>query len=450
MKNCIKMLVFVAIFTYILFSVNTLLEPKSKLWCRNMYELPKNSADVMFFGSSNVYSNINPAILYEQQGITSYIMAGSGQPIWNSYYYLREAYKTQQPKLVVIDMKSLIYDVDYTNLAEAYTQIEGLKLSRNKLAAIESSTDSDELSLLFGWPIYHTRWKDGEKLFQKVEDKYGAMQMGFYPVDTLAQKFEYGFKPDVSSNIQSMTAKNEQYLRQMIELAQQHGSDVLLLKTPYVINEYADSIYNYAEQIASEYQIESLNMNKIDFNFLYNLEMVDTEHLNHCGVEKTTNYLGEFLKQNYNLPDRRNEDNSWDGYLALYQNTQFQCPYIVSREMLFTDEDLSIDKPTGSVPDVLEYPIHLETGKWYEVNIDMEADSYGRYVIDLYSVENYDKGEQDRYITIYPGQNRATARIYSGDAPIPENTVFRIIVPVGLNCSFDINYLEVNKLTVEE
>lgn len=224
----------------------------------------------------------------------------------------------------------------------------------------------------------------------------------------------------------------------------------MLLKTPYVISAYADSIYNYTEQIADEYHIQSLNMNKINFGFIYNLEMVDTEHLNPYGVEKVSNYLSEYLKKNYDLPDRRGEENNWDNYLALYQNTQFQCPYILSREVLFQDENLSIDKPSGNVPDVLEYPIQLETGKWYEVNIDMESDSYGRYVIDLYSVENYDKAEQDRYIVIYPGQNRATARIYSGDNPIPEYTVFRIIVPVNLNCSFDITHLEVNKLTVEE
>lgn len=216
MKKIVKLIAFLIIFSVLLLNVNILLEPKSKLWCKNMYALEANSADVMFFGSSNVYSNINPAILYEKHGVTSYIMAGSGQPIWNSYYYLKEAYKTQQPKLVVIDMKSLIYDVDYTNLSEAYTQIQGLKLSRNKLEAIDSSTDSDKLSLLFGWPIYHTRWRDGEKIFQEAEDKFGAMQMGFYPVNTVAQKFEYGFRPEVSLDVRPMTAKNEQYLRKMI------------------------------------------------------------------------------------------------------------------------------------------------------------------------------------------------------------------------------------------
>lgn len=91
----------------------------------------------MFFGSGNVFANINPAILYEEEGIKSYIMAGSSQPIWNTCCYIREAFKSQHPKLVVIDMKSPDYDVEYFNAAHEYRYIWGLRPSKNKLEANE-------------------------------------------------------------------------------------------------------------------------------------------------------------------------------------------------------------------------------------------------------------------------------------------------------------------------
>ena len=304
MKKVLGGISFAAIVLLLLSAVGRFLEPEGRLWCQNMYALEEDSADVMFFGSSNVYSNINPAILYEKAGITSYIMGGSGQPIWNSYYYLREAYQTQHPKLVVIDMKSLIYDVDYMDLPEAYLQVEGLKWSFNKLEAIKASSEQEALSLLFGYPIYHTRWRENKALFMEDNDKYGAMEMGFYPVYNVHHAFPPDYHPGVSADVTKMREKNETYLRKMIELAQEKGSEVLLLKTPYVINEYADSIYNHAEQIAAEYQVACLNMNKVDFGFVYGLELADTEHLNNYGVKRVTDYLCEYMQANFELPNR--------------------------------------------------------------------------------------------------------------------------------------------------
>ena len=39
---------------------------------RGFYELEPNSLDVVFIGSSNVHCNINPNVIWNQYGITSY------------------------------------------------------------------------------------------------------------------------------------------------------------------------------------------------------------------------------------------------------------------------------------------------------------------------------------------------------------------------------------------
>ena len=43
------------------------------------YEQEPGSIDVMFYGSSHTYSDINPAVLWEEEGISSYDLAGSLQ-----------------------------------------------------------------------------------------------------------------------------------------------------------------------------------------------------------------------------------------------------------------------------------------------------------------------------------------------------------------------------------
>ena len=48
-------------------------------------------------------SVFNTAVLYEEYGIAAFDLGGSIQPFWNTYYYLKEALKTQNPKVVAIE-----------------------------------------------------------------------------------------------------------------------------------------------------------------------------------------------------------------------------------------------------------------------------------------------------------------------------------------------------------
>lgn len=442
---------FVLILTIILSVFRSYLGQVDADFVGNMYALERNSADVMFFGSSNVFANVNPAVLYENTGITAYTLAGSSQPIWNVYYYLREAYKTQHPKLVVIDMRSLSYDTDYFSIADAYRYIWRLRPSMNKWDAIVCSSENANVSLnmLLGWPIFHTRWREGKTLFDNKynAEKFGAMRMGFYPVYGWNFALGLDYKPNTSTNIFTLREKNDTYLRKTIELAQAEGSEVLLLKTPYVQDEYLDGVYNYAEQVAAEYHVNSLNMNKVDFEFSYALCFADNEHLNEYGVERATEYLGEYLRNNYDLPDRRGEgENAWDQYLELYKSTLFQCPAIIDKELLIHNP-LQIEH--GSTLGMVEYPIPLEVGTYYKIIIDMNADCYNFYNVDFCS-PGYDNAEQERIIPIFPGESTATVFIYSGENPIPDGTTFRILLREDYNLNFEIKSLTVEKLTVKE
>ena len=53
----------------------------------------KTDPDLIFIGSSTVYSGVSPVRIYENYGITSYVLASSSQTSWNSYYVLKEALK---------------------------------------------------------------------------------------------------------------------------------------------------------------------------------------------------------------------------------------------------------------------------------------------------------------------------------------------------------------------
>ena len=61
----------------------------------------RRGIDVLFLGSSHVHCNVNTQLLWDEYGMAAYLMTGAEQPLWNSYYNLKEALKTQKPRLVV-------------------------------------------------------------------------------------------------------------------------------------------------------------------------------------------------------------------------------------------------------------------------------------------------------------------------------------------------------------
>ena len=62
------------------------------------YEQKKDSVDVLVLGSSHAFENINTGTLWDEYGMASYVLGGSRQPSWNTYYYLKEALKKLEGK----------------------------------------------------------------------------------------------------------------------------------------------------------------------------------------------------------------------------------------------------------------------------------------------------------------------------------------------------------------
>lgn len=68
------------------------------------YGLEEDVADVLFCGSSHCYCSVNPAILWGQHGIAGYNLGISGQDFAGTYHGIREALKTQHPRVICLEM----------------------------------------------------------------------------------------------------------------------------------------------------------------------------------------------------------------------------------------------------------------------------------------------------------------------------------------------------------
>ena len=285
---------------------------------KRFYEQEEDSVDVIFYGSSHVYSNINPAVLWEEEGIASFDLAATMQPLWNTYYYIKESLKTQSPEVMVVELVRALETEDYIDEARTIVNTFGMKLSKNKIDNILASTDDNVLNYILCYPFYHSRYAEltRKDFADYLGDPNGGYSKGYYP---LYDTEEFDSMPDLSGVTESgeLTEKSEEYLRKIIELSREEDIELLFIVSPYQgISEEEEEIFNRCAEIAAEEGIAY-----IDFNQMYDeleldpgTDFAEASHLNYKGAEKYSSWLAEYLKENYDLEDHRGEPDyeSWD------------------------------------------------------------------------------------------------------------------------------------------
>lgn len=275
------------------------------------YKQDRNINDVILVGSSHIFENVNTEILWDEYGIASFDLAGSAQPIWNSYYYIKEALKTQKPDLIVFDLWGVTETEDFASDSRIIKNTYGMNFSLDKVEAVKTSSEEEAWNIyLWEIPTYHTRYKElaaSDFLSNLGMANFEAWKGFGINTATKALERPEGFQTDETLEL---TEKVERYLRKIFELCQDNDVELLLIKTPGITCKEWTMKYNKAAEIAREYDVSF-----IDFNYYYDemewdfsADMADEAHLNYRGNVKFSKYLGEYLKRNYDIPDRRGEE----------------------------------------------------------------------------------------------------------------------------------------------
>lgn len=295
------------------------------------YEQPKDSIDVVFLGSSRAGADINPAVLWEQYGIAAYNLWGSEQPMWNSYYYLKECLEYQTPKLIVLEALMATEEQEYKDDSRIAKNTFGMKPSANKWEAVRTSAPPEKWAdFLLEFPVWHTRYNEIGKGDFKVYGGYmqGCNFKAFYDgIGLYTQVMDV--LPDVSGidGKRELTDKTQEYLIKIMETAGEEDIPIMLIVSPYAgITREDKEIYNKVEEIAEAYGTVLIDFNeKMDEIGLEGThDFAESSHLNLWGAEKYTSYLGKVLKDRYVIPDRRGNPNygSWDFNAGYYRRTK--------------------------------------------------------------------------------------------------------------------------------
>ena len=371
-KNIIKFLVVIVVAALLFNHVNGILRFKygdgiSVL--DTFYELEDNSVDVLVLGSSHSFEDINPAVLYEEQGMASFVLAASAQPIWNTYYYLKEGLKTQTPELIVLECFCTVHTWNYGNTSHIIKSTHGLKWSEDKWNALKVSVSEEDLFSFFPEFLqYHNRYEDlsaGDFLPYQGRESYYKTWKG-HGDNMATMSFE---NPMFVEPVQGMEMldKIEQYYRMIIELAQEEGIPICIVVSPCaeLTQEQQERLYT-AKLIAQEYGVifKDFNYCAGEMGLDYAEDFADSVHLNYKGNEKYSSYLGEFLKSNFQISDRRNDSryNSWN------ENVNVREHNIANYELKLTDDWEQYKKKLEQL---------MATGEYYIIYTSSKEDSYG-------------------------------------------------------------------------
>lgn len=293
------------------------------------YEQENNSIDVLAIGSSHLFGSINPAILYHDYGIVSYVLGEPGMTVKEAYYTCVEALKTQSPKVIIIDISHAHAD-ELMDDSNAFLRIRGMKLSWNKYNMAKAVSEEDWLSLFLEYPYIHDRY-DGD--LEKRDflpyrgDKYHKYYKGNRIFWNTFEKFpenDYPYIEDIGE-ISDITIK---YLDLLIDLAGQEGADIIFYNSPHAQAEDFQKRTNAIGRYVKEHGAEFINLNSIrdEIGLDIYTDMCDTEHVNHLGQEKTTAYLGSLLSLHYGIEDKRQDTayESWElcaeDYYSIYND----------------------------------------------------------------------------------------------------------------------------------
>lgn len=318
-KNIIRGIVTILFFLFVLFVLDKVLMLKSEdgiEQMRSFYKQKKNTVDVLFLGNSHVYCHIDTGILWDEHGMSSFDLGGAEAPAWTSYYYLKEALKTQKPKVIFYEASIAGMREDILLQPEVWsiTNNYGMHLNINRFEQLWNNTTKDMFfKLMIPLNTTHARYNELQK-DDFVDSNNSINYKGFDPRETVVECET----PDVKNitEVLPFNEKHEKYIREIIALAKENNIPIVVMIAPYQLSENDQMHFNYLKQICEEEAVTYINYNELydEIGLDFKSDMAEPLHLNMSGNKKWTEYLGNYIVNNYEITDHRG-DNNYDSWV---------------------------------------------------------------------------------------------------------------------------------------
>ena len=298
---------------------------KNDVWVpkrnKNMYRIQReaeNTIDVVVVGDSLSYCTLSPLQLWNEQGITSYVCGQPAQKISETYHMLDMAFRTQSPKVVLLETNVIFRE----------------KLGINNLKTILDQELKNAFPVVRG----HDLWKN---LIIHKNYKYNTYK-GFQ-LDSMIKPYTKGKYMRETEDKENIIYSALLYLDSILKLCQYNKAELVLFSAPSPHN-YNYRIHNSINEFAADNNLPYLdfNLKNEELQIDWNVDTSDAgDHLNLAGAQKVTKYVGEYLGKNYLLPDHRGQKGfeAWTEMNKAYQENAKKCLQTIQKSAVAKEKE---------------------------------------------------------------------------------------------------------------
>lgn len=332
-KEACKMISFILIFLLLLVGVSYIVRTNGHVKNRfaGFYAEEENSIDVLLFGASTIGTSFSPGYMWGEYGFTSYPLSSNTQRPKAIKYLLEEAYKYQEPEVVVVELRMFTYEDEEMARDEAHIRevTDNMQYSLHRVKTVQAMTDGvdtfeDKLSYYFDIIKYHSNWAmffKPEEL-QKVTYSKQDLHKGY---EHSTQIMRHAIKIDnFTEEKKAIPKEQEAVLYDLLAYLKENNQKAVFVVTPRVYDDEYFAMMNYMEDIIKAEGFDYVNLVDSDV-YVYETDLMDGVHTNILGAKKCSDLLSEFLIEKYHLEDRRSQDgyDSWDesyeAFMELYE-----------------------------------------------------------------------------------------------------------------------------------
>ena len=238
-KRTIKITVFFSFFLSVFLYLNSLFLIQWENQEHNIERMetilnfPDKTADVLFLGSSSLFTGVSPARIWENNKITSYNLSASAHNFFARYFKLKQVLEKRELNLVVLDVSYLFnpgmrdgnenYKLAYN---QGFYSMKGIANKYEYLATLNQEFIGDKWDyILFPILKHHGNWD--QLSFKKIESKVEGFKLG-----GLLNKDVQASKVSIIEKDREFNERELKYFKKIVELCKLNDLPILAILTP--------------------------------------------------------------------------------------------------------------------------------------------------------------------------------------------------------------------------
>ena len=271
-----------------------------------LHSLPNDTIDVAVIGSSHAQYSFVPSIFYDETGLYSIVMGSPCQPLEVSYQMLREVFKKQSPKFVVLEAYTAMPLRKICEADVCYVKAQYMMTGEEKYNTIDYLPKEKALAYYNEFINNHNNWRYVEDLniFKTNETETNGLDanMGYIeqepilPVQNCWQANSYEDVLEVSLDELDLIS-----LEAINSLCKENNAQLIMYKTP--IDNIDLENYSYLKEVwnwCDNNEVIYLDFIKLQKEIGFSMvSHSDSYHCNILGANLITSKIGEYIKEEF-------------------------------------------------------------------------------------------------------------------------------------------------------